>query len=420
MSLTALQESFDVNDLEADIKAILTDLYDQNLKAMADEINTYGAAHLGPFHLIERLITADGLAIIRRGDEAGLRYLWKAWKYLNPERGLHFLRTYLQVLWPDSTELVQLWQDKSQPYPTALLSPAEIIYMGANPDDYFLTSRVMVDIDTDIVPDRIIESLRTALAAKYVLKVRVAKFASSVFGVGAAGTCVNLHRTKFKVPVELTLSAVSGATHTIDGVSQVLNYLTPNSLGHGVYRSPAVSGYYNNDHGANVPAPTRGEYAIDPPGGNHNYWAEALVTKHASSSKFAGVYIAAGYDAGLSRGHRAYCVLLIPGTANSPGLRDKVQICELNDYNHTGLQSSSMVTYELPSLLAVGAEVLLRVERIGLEIHGYLNGVDFGHDSIYDFDVLGRSGIVFEYDAAPSNTTGLHVSKFQTSYASRI
>lgn len=213
LPLKPLQASHEDNGLEADLKRILIDLYDANIRALDDEINVYGMPHLGPFGLIERLVTADGLVLIRQGDEAGLRYLWKAWRHLNPERGLHFLRTYLQVLWPDAAEVNQLWQKKSEPYPNALKTDGELTYSTDSPDDYFLTSRILVDLDTDIIPDRIIKALRSAIAARFLLKMRIAKFSLNTLAVG--GIAYNVQIMKVSGTVKDIPIMASNGTPTI-------------------------------------------------------------------------------------------------------------------------------------------------------------------------------------------------------------
>ena len=196
LPLKPLQNSISATDIEAELKELLISVYAANIDAMADEINCYGAPHLGSFSLIERLVTADGLALIRQGDESGMRYLFRAWRHLNPQRGLHFLKTYLQVLWGDAHQVSQMWQKTSEPYPTALKSQSEVEWSGEALEDYFLTSRVTVDLDTDIVPDRIVRSLRTAVAARFVLKVRISKFSVNAFNTGCCAYAYQIGKFK--------------------------------------------------------------------------------------------------------------------------------------------------------------------------------------------------------------------------------
>lgn len=120
--LAPLAESFSENDVEADLKKLFIDLFNANLAADAFDANVLGSAHLGSFDLVRRAVNMDGL-VLMQGDreEAATRYLYRAWKSGNIQgRGVHFLRTYLQLLFPNLCEVEQLWQDKAQPYPTAL------------------------------------------------------------------------------------------------------------------------------------------------------------------------------------------------------------------------------------------------------------------------------------------------------------
>jgi hypothetical protein len=183
-SMKPLDESWAWTDAEQEMKDIFIKLYEDAMKEQADEINVYGVPHLGSFALIERITTADGLSILRDTGEANLRHLFKAWKYRNPKRGLHFLRTYLRAIWGDAQFCEQMWQRKEDPYPTALKSLAEITADGEDVTDYFLTSRIRADIDTDRVPDLLINSLRTTIAARFVLEVRIARFSVMNWRIG--------------------------------------------------------------------------------------------------------------------------------------------------------------------------------------------------------------------------------------------
>ncbi|MFZ4540031.1 hypothetical protein, partial [Propionivibrio sp.] len=103
---------------------LFLDLFDSNVAANAFDANVLGSAHLGSLDLVRKSVNMDGLALLQ-GDreEAATRYLYRAWKSTDVQgRGLHFLRTYLQMMFPNLCEVEQLWQDKSQPYPTALFT----------------------------------------------------------------------------------------------------------------------------------------------------------------------------------------------------------------------------------------------------------------------------------------------------------
>lgn len=171
-----LQSSWDFRALEGELKELFMKLYADTMQPVADDINVYGAPHLGSFGLIEKSVEIDGISVLRQTSEDRLRYLFKAWRYQNPDRGLHFLRTYIRCVWGDGQNTDQLWQKKTSPYPTELRTASEIASRGESESDYYLTSRVRVDLDTDLVPDRIIRSLRSSVPARFLLNMRVAKF----------------------------------------------------------------------------------------------------------------------------------------------------------------------------------------------------------------------------------------------------
>lgn len=122
--LKPLQTSFVSDEIEADLKQLFIDLFKAHLAVDTFDVNVLGAAQLGSFDLVRKSVNADGLVLLQ-GDreEAATRYLYRAWKSRNNDgRGMHFLRTYLQMLFPNVAEVEQLWQDKSQPYTQALFA----------------------------------------------------------------------------------------------------------------------------------------------------------------------------------------------------------------------------------------------------------------------------------------------------------
>jgi hypothetical protein len=182
--LLPLEASFTENEVESDLKRLFIDIFSATLASDVFDVNVLGAAHLGSFGLVRRAVNADGLALLQ-GDreEAATRYLYRAWKSGNTQgRGLHFLRTYLQMLFPNQCEVEQLWQDKAFPYPEALYSSKPsfawwLHYLGepdlkldgtwglgqpiegaeesrkdrvVNTSGMFLTSRIMVSLSFDV------------------------------------------------------------------------------------------------------------------------------------------------------------------------------------------------------------------------------------------------------------------------------
>lgn len=185
MTMTPLAHSWAADDLEAELRDLFIALFADMLESKADEIRLYGTPHLGPDALVQRAVSDDGLALLKPDELEAykVRYLFKAFRHRNPERGLHFLRTYLRVLYGDYASAAQLWQKTADPYPTTLKTAEEITYTGSSPADYFLTSRVRVDLDTTQVADTLVRALKSVVAARLVLDVRSARFTSNTMAM---------------------------------------------------------------------------------------------------------------------------------------------------------------------------------------------------------------------------------------------
>lgn len=187
--LYPLRASYDADAVEADLKQIFIDLFDDTLRVPERDINVFGMAHLGSFSLIERVVTQEGLALYRKADEYAMRYLYRAWRARNPKRGLHFLRTYLQLLWPEGNRADQLWQRKSLPYPTGLLQ-RELIPDTDPHERFILTSRIGVEIDEPGEQGagllRVLPALRSVVAARFILVISIARSLANADGNGLA------------------------------------------------------------------------------------------------------------------------------------------------------------------------------------------------------------------------------------------
>ncbi len=191
--MNPLSNSFANGSIEDDLRRMLVELYQQDLAETADTINVYGAPHIGPYPLVQRSVAQDGLAVLRRADEASIRYLFKAWKFRNPRRGLHFLRTYLQVLYGGNYTVDQLWQPLGMPYPSGLATQDEIVASGASESDYFLTSRLRVELDTDELPSRLVGSIKSVVPARFLVNVRVIRRTQADMGFASvAGVTARL------------------------------------------------------------------------------------------------------------------------------------------------------------------------------------------------------------------------------------
>jgi len=170
-ALAPLVHSHEANDLEAELKALFVELFEAHVRPAERFINLAGVPHLGDFSLVEAAVKTEGLAILRKQDEAAMRYLYKAWRGRNQKRGLAMLKLYLQLLWPDAWTCHQMWCRSLSLYPLGL---AETRVGGT----YFLTSRVKVTIDANAAENGLdvgatAASLRSVTPARIVLEVTV-------------------------------------------------------------------------------------------------------------------------------------------------------------------------------------------------------------------------------------------------------
>jgi len=117
-----LRNSHTVGDIEHELKQVFLELFDA-LGQDSFDANVLGAAHLGSFDLVRRMVNHDGLVLLPgEREEAATRYLYRAWKSGDVQkRGLHFVRTYLQLLFPGQAEVRQLWHRKGDPYGTSFI-----------------------------------------------------------------------------------------------------------------------------------------------------------------------------------------------------------------------------------------------------------------------------------------------------------
>lgn len=194
MELIPLQRSAVADDVEAEFKALFLQLYRERVAPSVNELALYGMPHLGSIGIIERYVSNDGLAVLRTTTVDQIRYLFHAWRYNNPQRGTAFLGAYLSTLFGPVYTITQLWCHKDGKYPTDCLSQGEIADIGGKLDDYYLTSRLRVDIETPIVPERILRASRTAVAAKFVLELRIAKTITLGYSIALPGRSVTVAR----------------------------------------------------------------------------------------------------------------------------------------------------------------------------------------------------------------------------------
>ena len=199
-----LQNSFAENQIEQELKGLFFDLFG-TVSSQTFDASVMGAAHLGSFELVRQMVNHDGL-ILMPGDreEAATRYLYRAWRSGDiQKRGLHFLRTYLQMLFPNACEVNQLWHSEEYPYPSALFSEQPVAawwlhqvgepglkldgswglgrriegveesrkYRRAGMSGMWLTSRVEISLDLGIEVQsvsRLLQIIRSVIPARLV------------------------------------------------------------------------------------------------------------------------------------------------------------------------------------------------------------------------------------------------------------
>ena len=182
-SLQPLKNSHEFDQLEHDLKQMFMDLFEDHLRAGERDLNVYGAPHLGSFDRVSGSVKSDGLSLINNDDEPAMRYLHKAWRGRNPKRGLHFLNTYLSMLFRGH-EIDQLWQRKDAEYPTSLLP---IYRIKDSIQNHYLTSRLAVFVRFNGLPEEVLKitpAIRSVLPARMVLDVGVLVPSSTTLAIG--------------------------------------------------------------------------------------------------------------------------------------------------------------------------------------------------------------------------------------------
>ncbi len=118
-----LRHSHAATQIEAELKELFGQLFEQVAPGTFDAM-VLGAPHLGSFEQVRRMMNHDGLVLLQGSrEEAATRYLYRAWRSGDVQkRGLHFVRTYLQMLFPGEASVQQLWHDKRYPYGSAFIS----------------------------------------------------------------------------------------------------------------------------------------------------------------------------------------------------------------------------------------------------------------------------------------------------------
>jgi hypothetical protein len=175
-----------ISDYENELRNLFLELFRELIAENAFDANVLGMAHLGSLNLVRKSVNKDGLVLLA-GDreETATRYLYRAWKSRNNQgRGLHFLRTYLQLLFPNAWQVFQLAQAKAYPYPTKLIPAA-----AAN-SNYYLTSRIAVLLDYTKVTSNQLNAmkpvLRSVIPARLTLDFALLTTTDAIDYIGAA------------------------------------------------------------------------------------------------------------------------------------------------------------------------------------------------------------------------------------------
>lgn len=180
--LAPLRESHEATEVESELKALFMEMFEDLVRPGEREVNTVGTPHLGPFSQVERAVKNEGLALYRGSDENAMRFLFRAWRARNPKRGLHMLKCYLQLLWPNGWSVSQLYQKASSTYPTDLYSVDEA--------GRFLTSRVRIGIAqgdaTEAEVIGAIPALRSVVPARILLDIIFLNQMEQTIGAGTA------------------------------------------------------------------------------------------------------------------------------------------------------------------------------------------------------------------------------------------
>ena len=217
--LVPLEKSGAITEYESQLKSLALDLWSGLLADRSADIGVLGAPHLGSFSLVQRELNSDGLILIKSDNEEGLtRYLYKAFRSGKlGGRGLHFLRTYLQMLYPNAWEIEQVWCTVDDTYPnsTAIndywaphlndpdprldgtwqlsaVVPWRTPGSLSDRDYQYQTSRVIVYLDYTDVDIReagnMLSILRSIVPAKIVPQINLRKFDSIDIPISVSAT----------------------------------------------------------------------------------------------------------------------------------------------------------------------------------------------------------------------------------------
>ena len=175
-----LQESVDYQDddessIENELKQLFIALFETHLRTKFRRIDHFGYPHLldeADFEAVQRFIKLEGLSLLNRetDNQPYMREVFRAWRGQHSRRGLGFLAFYLQMLWPNTWQIIQKnhFISSEGNYPFNLTVDETT--------NTFLTSRVDILLDRYLINNhselsKIIPALKRVVPARIVLNV---------------------------------------------------------------------------------------------------------------------------------------------------------------------------------------------------------------------------------------------------------
>ena len=186
--LKPLKNSFANGTIESEYRDLFLEVFSELLAERYFDVSVLGSAQLGSLNLVRKAINNDGLVMLE-GDteEVNTRRIYRAWMSRNNQgRGLHFLRAYLQLVFPNVCAVDQLWQKKTLAYPLFAICKRSDPQIDINTEDYFLTSRIEISLDPNvdsknvqkigaivrsIIPARLVPSFRFYIVFDFSIEI---------------------------------------------------------------------------------------------------------------------------------------------------------------------------------------------------------------------------------------------------------
>jgi len=143
--LSPLINSFENNQIESEFKAMFMALFSK-LSSQYFDATVQATPQLGSSSLVKNMLAYNGLSVLNSSmSEDELKYILKMWLGNNSaRRGLTLIKSYLQVLYPNSIEINQLMQLNNLDYGTGNIYATD---RNIHDTDKFLTSRVEFNLE---------------------------------------------------------------------------------------------------------------------------------------------------------------------------------------------------------------------------------------------------------------------------------